>query len=373
LINHHHPHLLAASPSVVLGSNPAKTLRQLRIAMISYYLPSGSKIGVGFQAHYMANAMARRGHHVTMFSPCSPCDDAEYNHQTIDVGRHLRTFYFAWQFRHIDFSKFDVLHAHGDDYWLWRRRVPCHVKTMHGSCLEEARKVAGFKEKARMLGLAAGEIIGSLVADRCIAVSQNTTHSYRWIDAVIPNGVDLGSFTPGLAPKESRPTILFVGTYRNRKRGQLLMEVFQREIRPAIPDAQLWMVCNDAPEAPGVTVMGAVPTGELISLYQRAWVFCLPSSYEGFGVPYIEAMACGTPVVATPNPGANEVLDDGKYGVIATPGQLGRSIVDLLKNSASRAAWSNLGMNRAADYSWDTVLGQYEKVYESIRKCVMAH
>jgi phosphatidylinositol alpha-mannosyltransferase len=365
LINFSHPHFVATEVQ-------EKTSRPLRIAMISYYLPSGSKIGVGFQAHYMANALVRRGHHVTMFSPCPRCTDAQYEHRTVDVGRHLRTFYFAWQFRNVDFSSFDVLHAHGDDYWLWRHRVPCHVKTMHGSCLEEARKVAGLKEKARMLLLAAGEMLGSIVADRCVAVSHNTTRSYRWIDTVIPNGVDLRSFKPGLG-KEASPTLLFVGTYRNRKRGKMLMDIFQREIRPVFPAAQLWMVCNDAPPAPGVTVMGSISTEKLIDLYQRAWVFCLPSSYEGFGVPYIEAMAAGTPVVATPNPGAKEVLGEGKYGILAAPGQLGRSIIALLKDSTSRLQWSDISLGRAADFSWDTVLAQYEQLYADVRSTVITH
>ena len=46
----------------------------LRIAMISYYLPSESKIGVGYQVHELANELARRGHHVDVFSPCAPVE-----------------------------------------------------------------------------------------------------------------------------------------------------------------------------------------------------------------------------------------------------------------------------------------------------------
>ena len=337
----------------------------LRIAMTAYYLPSESKIGVGYQAHYMANEMTRRGHRVTMFSPCPKVIDAMYAHCRIDVGRRLRTFYFAWQFRHRDFSGFDVLHAHGDDYWLWRRRVPCHVKTMHGSCLEEARNVPGFKEKLRMIALAAGEMLGSVVADECVAVSRNTTRSYRWIDRVIPNGVDLTRFHPG-GPREARPTILFVGTYRNRKRGKMLMEIFHRQIRPVVPEAQLWMVCDDAPAAEGVRVFGQVPLDELADLYRRAWVFCLPSSYEGFGVPYIEAMASGTPVVATPNVGAREVLGGGAYGVLADPSGLGLALVRLLNDPSARDHWTHIGLDRSLDFAWDVVLAKYEQVYADI-------
>ena len=58
------------------------------------------------------------------------------------------------------------------------------------------------------------------------------------------------------------------------------------------------------------------PLERLIELYQQAWLFCLPSSYEGFGVPYIEAMSCGTPVVATPNAGAREVLEEMAGGTL---------------------------------------------------------
>src|SRR5581483_8941283 len=126
-----------------------------------------------------------------------------------------------------------------------------------------------------------------------------------------------------------------VGTYKNRKRGHLLMEAFTRQIRPAVPEAELWMVCSDAPAAPGVTVHGRVSEKELAELYSRAWVFCLPSSYEGFGVPYIEAMASGTPVVATPNPGSLEVLDGGRCGVIVDPDELGDALIALLRDQTA--------------------------------------
>ncbi len=63
----------------------------------------------------------------------------------------------------------------------------------------------------------------------------------------------------------------------------------------------------------GIVNLGKkVPFEKLCELYQRAWILCLPSTYEGFGVPYIEAMASGTVAVASPNPGAKEILDNGK-------------------------------------------------------------
>ena len=101
--------------------NPA---RPLRIAMISYYLPSESKIGVGYQVDALADALARRGHRVDVFSPCAPVSGALYNHVHVPLSGSLRTFRFAFAMRRRDLSSYDVLHAHGEDYWMWRRRGP---------------------------------------------------------------------------------------------------------------------------------------------------------------------------------------------------------------------------------------------------------
>ena len=90
------------------------------------------------------------------------------------------------------------------------------------------------------------------------------------------------------------------------------------------------MVTQDAPAdvGPGVEVLGRLDDEALAEAYRRAWVFCLPSDYEGFGIPYAEALASGTPVVATPNVGARYVLDDGRAGVIVDLPELGRALVD---------------------------------------------
>ena len=338
----------------------------MNIAIISLYLPSISKMGVGYQVHGLANGLARRGHHVTVFGPCPRPGDALYDVEQFDAPRPMRSLRLSWKLRAVDWSRFDVIHAHGEDWFLWNTPVP-HVRTIHGSCLAEAIHIPGLRAKVHMLWLALLETISVAAADRTIGVSMNTLASYPWIAEMIPNGVDLQTFRPG--EKDSTPAILFVGTYRNRKRGKMLMEIFAREIRPRIPDCRLWMVCSDAPAAEGVTVFGSLPTEKLADLYRRAWVFCLPSSYEGFGVPYVEAMASGTAVVATPNLGAREVLSDGRFGIIAQPGELGAALVRLLTDAGQRARLAGAGMRRARDFDWPRVLDQYERVYSDLLGC----
>jgi phosphatidylinositol alpha-mannosyltransferase len=137
-------------------------------------------------------------------------------------------------------------------------------------------------------------------------------------------------------------------------------------VLPAFPDAELWMVCKDAPQRPGVKVLGRVSDDELAALYGRAWVFCLPSSYEGFGIPYAEAMAAGCPVVATPNPGALEVTGGGQFGVIVEPEGVGSAIARLLGDADERERLASAGLERARDYDLDVVTSTYETLYERL-------
>ena len=349
-------------------SNPS---RPLRIAMISYYLPSESKIGVGYQVDALANELARRGHQVDVFSPCGPVVGALYNHVHVPVSGSLRTFRFAFEMRRRDLSSYDVLHAHGEDYWMWRRRVPMHVRTLHGSCFEEAIHIRGIKEKVRMVLLGFTEVLASLVADRTVVISPQTRRWTPWVKTVIPNGVDTHHFAPtSHERKHPNPSVLFVGTWRGRKRGAELASIFTESVRSRIPDAELRMVTQDAPASlpDGVTVLGRLDDDALADEYRRAWVFCLPSSYEGFGIPYAEAMAAGLPVVATPNLGARYVTDEGRFGILRDIAAIGGPLAELLTDADERAKWSRASLARAEEFDLALVADEYESVYRSGRR-----
>lgn len=333
----------------------------MNIAITSLYLPSGSKIGVGYQVHYLANALVRRGHSVTVFSQSGASSDALYSVVVVVARKRLRTFGFAWDLRRCDFSGFDVLNAHGDDWLLWGKKRPRHIHTFHGSCFAEMLHATSVIGRMRMAALAACEYSVCFLPDELVAVSENTRHYIPFVKHVIPCGVNMDEFWPG--DKSETPSLLFVGTIKGRKRGAMLLDLFQREIRPRVHEAEFWAVCEEPVGGDGVRWFGRIPIEKLGELFRRAWVFCLPSTYEGFGVPYIEAMASGTPVVASPNVGAREVTQEGRCGLLPRDSELGDSLVKLLNDPNLRQQLREAGIERARDFAWDAVCAQYEALY----------
>jgi glycosyltransferase involved in cell wall biosynthesis len=185
-----------------------------------------------------------------------------------------------------------------------------------------------------------------------------------WVRTVIPNGVDTAHFAAS-GTKSARPTVLFVGTWTGRKRGAQLAEAFVRDVLPVVPDAELRMVTRDAPATlpSGVVALGRLDDDELVEEYGRAWAFCLPSSYEGFGIPYAEAMAAGLPVIATPNIGARYVTDEGRAGVLASLDHVGTAMAAVLRDDRMRVRLGAAGLERSHAFDLARVVDAYERMY----------
>jgi glycosyltransferase involved in cell wall biosynthesis len=341
----------------------------LNIAVIQRFLPSLSRGGAGYFTHGLCNALCKRSYKVTVFSQDPPPEDALYQVTRVTSISRFAPFKFPFDIAKQDFSSFDLIHAQGDDQFI-QENAPPIIRTMHGSSLSEAihNGIYRFSLKHFLLHLYFyfSELISVARADSVITVSNQTRAHYWKVDGVIFNGIDVKYFSGAGVSKSKNPSILFVGDFSSRKRGDLLVKNFRDVVRKTIPEAELWLVCPQKIEEEGVHNFDHVSSEKLSELYAQAWIFCLPSSYEGFGRPYIEAMAAGTPVVATPNPGAIEVLENGRYGIITNDRQLGDALVGILKDTSMRQKLARLGSERAQQYDWDHIVDQYENIYQKV-------
>lgn len=338
----------------------------MKIAITNAFLPSEQSSGVPYQVHHLANALCKLGNDVTVFSFSPEPADALYRtHQFRRPATNPRFFPFAMAYRlaRADFSAFDVVNCHGDNYLLRSSRPV--VRTFHGTALDEMRHARSLRRRLFFLMTIPLEHIGARLADHVVGVSEATRAHMPAVQSVIPCGADLDAFRGGA--KSERPTVLFVGTEGGRKRGAWLADIFKNEVLPVLPNAELRIVSEGSGVEPGVSRYGRVSTAELAELYRSAWVFCLPSTYEGFGVPYIEAMAAGTAVVATsPNEGAREVLADGKYGAFVADGRLAETLTRMLSDDAFRSEFERQGSLRSRDYAWSHVARRYEMLFRDI-------
>ena len=346
----------------------------MKIAVIQRFLPDKSRGGVGHFAHGLANELRRRGHQVVIFTQDPAPADALYETKVLSCNYPgwMKPLVFPFQLARQSFEGFDLIHAQGDEQWIRRAGIPL-VRTLHGSALAEAvhngLRQGSVKNFLMHLYFYFFEFIAVLKADALTAVSSQTFRYYPGGTALrrmIPNGINLEKFSAAGGEKSKSPSIFFVGEMKSRKRGDLLLKIFRDEILPAFPEAELWLAAPEKREGPGVRWFGEVTERQLIDLYRRAWIFCMPSSYEGFGRPYAEAMACGTAVLAAPNPGSREILEEGKYGVVIGEKEIGPGLIELLTDTELRRRFEEEGPVRAKEYSWSRVAEDYEKIYEAV-------
>ncbi|MDY6863365.1 MAG: glycosyltransferase family 1 protein [Thermodesulfobacteriota bacterium] len=203
---------------------------------------------------------------------------------------------------------------------------------------------------------------------------------------VIPLGVE-AKFTPqpfksivALKKKYNLPDkyVLYLGINKPHKNLRRLIEAYSKlkEISPLViagvwdhryPDAKLLsktLHINDR-----VIFLGFVPETELPSLYSGAEIFIYPTLYEGFGLPVLEAMACGTPVICSNNSSLPEIVNDA--AIMFNPldkGDIVDKIAYLNTKSGLKEDLRGKGLLRAKKFSWERTAKETLKVYKELMK-----
>jgi len=213
-----------------------------------------------------------------------------------------------------------------------------------------------------------------------IAVSEGTKADlvHRGLDAdhisVIPNGIDVETYTPDPAARADRPTLLFLGRLKRYKRVDLVVAAV-RELADRGVDVDL-VVAGEGEERASleaqvrslglegsVTMPGLVDEAAKVGLLRRAWVHVLTSPKEGWGISNIEAAACGTPSVVSDSPGLRESVLDEKTGLLVPHGDA-RALADalerLIRDEALRERMGHDARAFAETLSWDRAADAFE-------------
>ncbi|MFZ5428185.1 MAG: glycosyltransferase family 4 protein [Thermodesulfobacteriota bacterium] len=205
---------------------------------------------------------------------------------------------------------------------------------------------------------------------RYLAVSEFTRREMAEVLGIDPaltgvthNAIDAGQFhprpgssrIPGLAPGE--PYFLFLGTNDPRKNPQ----VIPRALRQSGLDVPLVLAgfsgwSREETGAGRVLELGYVPEKDLAGLYSDAMCLVYPSMYEGFGLPVLEAMSCGCPVITSNAASLPEVGGDACIYLDnpSDPGEMARAMARVAGDPALRAGLRARGLERAGTFSWET-------------------
>lgn len=168
------------------------------------------------------------------------------------------------------------------------------------------------------------------------------------------------------APK---PFFLFVATLEPRKNVAALIEGWRGS--RAETNADLVVAGRNRADfaevspCEGLHLLGEVPDQELPRLYSDALAFVYPTHYEGFGLPVLEAMQCGCPVITSHDPAVVEVAG-GAAILASSPREIAEAMRAIAENPRLRNTLSGAGLERAGAFSWSRTARETREVYRSV-------
>jgi D-inositol-3-phosphate glycosyltransferase len=306
---------------------------------------------------------------------------------------------------------YDLIHAH---YWLsgsaaltlkTRWSVPVlqmfhtlgRLKNRVARSAAELEPAVRLEEETRIVS-EADRIVAANVVERAELLRDYAAHASRI--ATIPCGVDTDLFTPGDRAEarrrlglDDRPVLLWVGRIAPIKGLDTLLDTVAR-LREGGQDMRLLVVGGDADEptsghetslrqriarlglVDSVRFVGPQPQSVLPLYYAAADLTVLPSYYESFGMVALEAMACGSPVIASRVGGLVTTVRDGVTGFLVPDGDVGalaERIETLVADPELRWRLGREGVRWAAQHRWPCVAEAVCKEYASLESRATAH
>ncbi len=350
----------------------------MRIGIISPYSLS-SPGGVQSQVLALSRALNKLGHKVRVMGPC---DGAPPETGVTPLGASIPTFAngsiapiapdLACTLRTIRAfreEEFDVIHIHEPicpgpcQTALFLRSAPI-VGTWHAAGGSKAYLTPGVRWLATRMNIRA-----AVSQDARDMAHEALGGNYE----VVFNGIEVNNFISSAATKTDGPTIAYVGRHEPRKGLDVLLEA----MTALPPNVTLW-VMSDGPQTEELRLkyktdqrlrwLGSVSEEEKVQRIKGADVLCVPSLRgESFGIVLLEAMAAGTPVVASDLPGYRNVASTGDEAHLVAPGDpaaLAGGLLRVIEDKDLAARLSKSGRNRALEFSMDRLAGIYIDLYE---------
>ena len=363
---------------------------------IGIVCPYSWDIPGGVSAHVadLAEALIRMGHHVSVLAPAE--FDELLPDYVVSTGKPRAVKYNGSVARlsfgpiaarkvskWIEDGEFDVLHVHEplapslSVLACWAAKGPI-VATWHSS-MDKSRMMLTLSKLAQT----AMEKVSARIA--VSEAARTTLIKHVGGDAVvIPNGVDTSVFTnvkPMFGWPGANQSIVFLGRGDEPRKGLAVLVDAYPEIRRHHPNIRL-LIAGPGESADtlkklsredraSVTVLGMVAHQDKASVLASGTIYVAPNTGgESFGIVLLEAMASGTPVVASDLEAFKRVLDNGKAGMTfenENSADLARVVSELLSNAIRCSELSAKGKLRAAEFDWSVVAERIIGVYESIR------
>ncbi len=232
-------------------------------------------------------------------------------------------------------------------------------------------------------------------ARKIIAVSENTRNDLKEVAGVEPGRVEViyegvdGQFTPRENAEAvehtlkkygiSREFILYTGVWRSHKNLVNLIRAFKLLREDESFEAQLVITGEEDPYYPevkrtvqemglehDVVYAGLVPEDELVALYQAAKIYAFPSLYEGFGLPPLEAMRCGTPVVASKSSCIPEICgeENALFFDPYDPQDMAHALQRVWVDPELQKQLRDRGLKHSLKFSWEDMAEKTLKIYE---------
>ncbi len=348
----------------------------MKLLFLHRDLPPDTYTGVAIQVHRLANALVDLGHDVSIYSHSALPSDARYRVLPIDLpglrsalrlAPFLKRLWYPLWYRALAMEGYDAVHIHGDGGFLRYRGN--FVRTFYGTAALEYRHATSLKGK---LAQGLSYWMERREARRCrltVGISPHVAAHLPGVDRVIPCMLP-GNPDAAAADKSEFPSLIYLGSRHSRKRGQAALDLYVR-LKAAHPDLRLNYVgpageieeLKNRAEYKGISFRTRLNQEELTALYRESWIYLCLSSYEGFGVGIIEAMAYSCLVITAPHPGSEYLVRDGDTGIISPP-ELAEAMVDrILKDKPSRVEMVRRAREFSRKFSPATVASSYLDLY----------